>query len=52
MNRVAELGHFERLSLSIYHWDKDEADKMDFDAVAPIVEALIGVIIANPMLSY
>ena len=51
LNRVATLGHFERLSFSVGGWD-DDREPIEHDEVQPVAEALIRVIHANPKLKH
>lgn len=48
-HRVAELGHFERFCFSISYRDSFPVT-FPFDRVAPVVDALIRALHANPML--
>ena len=53
LNRVAELGHFERLHFSICYWDEDVEPDVEYTEVPrAVAEALIGAINANSKLSY
>ena len=51
LNRVAQLGHLERLDLSIRCDDDDDDEPFERDVVTPVVEALVRAIRANPNLS-
>jgi hypothetical protein len=50
LNRLASLGHFERLELAIYWYESD--DNWGYDDYNSIAEALIRVIAGNPKLSH
>ncbi|GAX17675.1 hypothetical protein FisN_10Lu392 [Fistulifera solaris] len=58
LNRVAALGHFERLTLSIDYWwnegleDFDLDDQFTVQQVAPVADALVRAIQANPHLKH
>lgn len=53
LNRISELGHFERLSISVEYYVKTESGEVhDYETVQPLAEALIGVIKGNPNLTY
>ena len=52
LDRVAQLGHFKKLCISIEHMHEDiEVNDFIFDEVAPVVAALIRAIRANPELT-
>ena len=50
LERVADLGHFERIRLSLDVSDNDRRE-FDWDALAPVAKALICAIHSNPKLS-
>jgi hypothetical protein len=53
LNRLAQLGHFERLTLSLqYEYWSNPPRREPSDDESSVVEALIGAIQANPKLSH
>ena len=52
LNRIAELGHFERLSFFVAYWGDGYNEEHDVDDDGRVAEALIRAIIANPKLEF
>ncbi|GAX17693.1 hypothetical protein FisN_10Lu413 [Fistulifera solaris] len=51
LNRIADLGHFEKLTLSVDHWNH-RPERMSIDKMARVADALIRAIQSNPNLQY
>ncbi len=47
LERVAHLGHFERLCLSIQFWQGEDRDAFQFDRLTSVAAALNGAVKAN-----
>lgn len=52
-NRMAELGHFEKINFSFaYFWEDTHEDPFEFSEVAPVVQALMRAIKNNLKLTH
>ena len=53
LNRVAGLGHFERLTIALHDYGVgDDESENDMDATPVVAQALVGAIRGNPKLSH